>query len=179
MIRNILLGFLNYQSLTGYELDQTIENSTAHFWHAHHSQIYTTLRQMEKEGLLTSVFIKTEGQPDRRVYTITDAGKETLTKWLNQPMTEATPIKEDLLVRIFFSAKRDPNEVLAELRLQRRLHEEKLSTYQVIKNQIPHYPHQGLERDHIFWELTLDMGMRYEEMYLIWLENTIKMIEEK
>jgi DNA-binding PadR family transcriptional regulator len=179
MIRNILLGFLNYQPMTGYELDQAIESSTSHFWHAHHSQIYTTLRQMEKEGLVTSVYLKVEGQPDRRVYTITNTGKQSLEKWLDQPKTEVSAIKEDLLVRVFFSANRDPEDVLAELRLQRRLHDEKLAAYQTITGQMPDpHAHPGLERDRVFWGITLGLGMRYEEMYLAWLEDTIKTVEQ-
>ena len=178
MIKFILLGFLNYQPMTGYDLKLAIDSSTSHFWHAHHSQIYTTLRQMEKDLLVTSVYIKEESQPDRRVYTITEAGQQALAEWLDQSMTEATQIKEELLVRIFFSARRDPQEVLAELRLQRRLHEEKLAAYRRITEEIPH-EHAGadLQRDQIFWRATLELGMRYEEMYMGWLNDTLTMIE--
>jgi hypothetical protein len=41
-------------------------------------------------------------------------------------------------VRIFFSARRDPQEVLAELRLQRRMHQEKLAAYRRITEEVPH-----------------------------------------
>ena len=51
MIKYILLGLLNYQPMTGYDLKQTIDHSVSHFWHAYHSQIYTQLRQMEAERL--------------------------------------------------------------------------------------------------------------------------------
>jgi PadR family transcriptional regulator AphA len=173
VIKFILLGFLNYQPLTGYDLKQSIDSSTSHFWHAHHSQIYTTLRQMEQDQLVTSVYIKEESQPDRRVYTITEAGKQALTDWLRQSMTEATQIKEELLVRVFFSARRDPRDVMAELRLQRQLHQEKLAAYRQITQTPP-----GLERDQIFWKATLDLGTRYEEMYLGWLNDTIHLVEE-
>jgi PadR family transcriptional regulator AphA len=180
VIKFILLGFLNYRPLTGYDLKQSIDSSTTHFWHAHHSQIYTTLRQMEQDQLVTSVYIKEESQPDRRVYTITEAGKQTLTDWLRQSMTEATQIKEELLVRVFFSARRDPRDVLAELRLQLQLHQEKLAAYRQITKKVPELQQTspGLERDQIFWKATLDLGMRYEEMYLGWLNDTIQLMEE-
>lgn len=173
-----MLGFLNYQPMTGYELKQSIDSSTAHFWHAHHSQIYTTLRQMEQDMLVTSVFIKEESQPERRVYTITEAGTQALIEWLGQSMTEATQIKEELLVRVFFSARRDPQEVLAELRLQRQLHREKLAAYQQITLAMPEkYSFPELQRDQVFWHATLELGIRYEEMYLGWLNDTMKTIE--
>jgi DNA-binding PadR family transcriptional regulator len=178
VIKYILLGFLNYQPMTGYDLKQSIDNSTAHFWHAHHSQIYTTLRQMEQDKLVTSIIIKGESQPERRVYTITDAGKQALIEWLDQSMTEATQVKEELLVRIFFSARRDQQEVLAELRLQRQLHQEKLAAYRRIAETIPEkYDFPELQRDQIFWRATLELGMRYEEMYLGWLNDTMNTIE--
>jgi len=180
MIKFILLGFLNYQPLTGYELKQAIDQSTGHFWHAYHSQIYTMLRQMESEGLVTSELIQQEGQPERRVYTIQPVGQQALKDWLNQTQTEVSPIKEDLLVRLFFSGQRDPQMVLTELRLQDELHQAKLAAYHAIaehmaKDEVQNHP--ALKRDQQFWRLTLEMGMRYEEMYIGWLKSAIEKIE--
>ena len=178
MIQYILLGFLNYQPMTGYELKQAIDSSTAHFWHAHHSQIYTTLRQMEGDGLVSSEVLAQSGLPDRRVYTILPAGQQALQEWLNQTQTEVSPIKEELLVRLFFSGQRDPQLVLTELRLQDELHKAKLAAYHAIAGHMEKGDHPELKRDQRFWRMTLDMGIRYEEMYLAWLEASIKMIEE-
>jgi PadR family transcriptional regulator, regulatory protein AphA len=180
MIKYILLGFLNYQPMTGYEIKQTLDHSVSHFWHAYHSQIYTTLRQMEADALVVSEFIHTEGQPDRRVYSLTDVGRAELKAWLDQPLTEMSPIKEELILRLFFSAGRDKNSVLAELYLQRELHQKKLNEYHgieagEIEENAKTYPQ--LARDAKFWKMTLNMGMRYEEMYLGWLNQTIQEIE--
>ncbi len=176
MIKYILLGFLNYQSMTGYELKQAIDESTAHFWHAYHSQIYTILRQMEQDGLVTSQFHQEEGQPDRRVYTITELGKQAMKEWLDQTLTEMSPVKEELLVRLFFSAHRDAQLVLTELRLQCELHQKKLETYREITKHMARYA-PGLERDQVFWRMTLDLGIRYEEAYVAWLKDSIQKVE--
>ncbi len=178
MIKNILLGFLNYQPMTGYDLKQAIDHSTAHFWHAHHSQIYTTLRQMEQDGLVTSQFIYEEGQPNRRVYTITEAGKVELMNWLDQPMLEMSAIKEDFLVRMFFSGQREPEKIKNELKLQLALHQQKLETYHAIVDiDENEKSHPRLKRDATFWRATLEMGIRYEEMYIGWLQDTLQMME--
>jgi len=180
MIKYILLGFLNYQPMTGYDLKQTLDHSVSHFWHAYHSQIYTTLRQMEAEGLVVSEFVYAESQPDRRVYSLTDAGRAEFNAWLEQSLTEMSPIKEELAVRLFFSARRDPKSVLAELYLQRELHQKKLNEYRIMtkdaieKNAILA---PQLAQDAVFWRLTLNMGIGYEEMYLDWLNKTILQIE--
>jgi PadR family transcriptional regulator, regulatory protein AphA len=178
MIRYILLGFLNYQPMTGYDLKQSIDHSTAHFWHAHHSQIYTTLRQMEQDGLVSSQFFYEEGQPNRRVYTISDAGKADLKSWLDQPMLETSAIKEDFLVRIFFSGQREPEKIRTELNLQLELHQHLLETYHAIVDIDENeklFPH--LKRDAAFWRATLNMGMQYEEMYIRWLKDTLHMVD--
>jgi len=180
MIKYILLGFLNYQPMTGYEIKQTLDHSVSHFWHAYHSQIYTTLRQMEADALVVSEFIHGEGQPDRRVYSLTDAGRAEFTTWLDQALTEMSPVKEELILRLFFSARRDKNSVLAELYLQRELHQKKLNEYLgmtagEIEENAKSIPE--LARDAIFWKMTLNMGISYEKMYVEWLDRTIQEIE--
>jgi DNA-binding PadR family transcriptional regulator len=180
MIKYILLGFLSYQPMTGYDLKQTLDHSVSHFWHAYHSQIYTTLRQMEADGLVISKFIYTEGQPDRRVYSLTDAGRSEFSTWLDQSLTGMSPVKEELLVRVFFSAHRDKKSILSELYLQHELHQKKLNEYhsltaeftEINKDIIPQ-----LEPDTVFWRMTLNMGISFEEMYVTWLNQTIREIE--
>jgi PadR family transcriptional regulator, regulatory protein AphA len=179
MIKFILLGFLNYRPMTGYDLKQTIDQSSAHFWHAHHSQIYTTLRDMKDKGLVTSRLVQAGGGPDRRVYTVTSAGSDALNAWLDQPLTHPSPVKEELLVRLFFSARRDPQDVLAELRVQSARHRETASAYDELARCLPDQAPKelDLERDQKFWRLTLEMGLRYEAMYLAWLDHAIRTIE--
>jgi len=42
---------------------------------------YRTLRQMEKDGMVSSNWDTSEGGPARRVYSITDAGEAYLNYW--------------------------------------------------------------------------------------------------
>lgn len=180
MIKNILLGLLNYFPMTGYDMKQMIDESTAHFWHAHHSQIYTSLREMEKDGWVVSQFIKNEGQPDRRVYTITPEGQKILKEWLAKPMTGLPPIKDEFIVRVFFSAHRDKEEILSELFIQRQLHQQHLAEYGQLDMHIRQkiqIDHRGLLQDARFWKATLDMGKRYEQAYLDWISELIEMVE--
>ncbi|HRF96975.1 MAG TPA: PadR family transcriptional regulator, partial [Aggregatilineales bacterium] len=78
MLKYILLGGLSYMPLTGYQIKQFMENSTTHFWYAQTSQIYRTLDQLEKEGLVTSQIQEQHDKPDRRLYHITQNGRDAL-----------------------------------------------------------------------------------------------------
>ena len=51
MLKYVLLGFLNYTPMTGYELKQFMDESTANFWHAKQSQIYTTLKKTARRWI--------------------------------------------------------------------------------------------------------------------------------
>ena len=192
MLKYILLGFLNYQPMTGYDLKRLIDSSTGHFWHAYHSQIYTTLRKMEQDGLLTSVIDDSDEKLERRIYQITNLGQSILKQWLGKSLTQLPPSKDGLLVRLFFSGLRSPAEVLNELRFQRQLHQQQLEVYQQIKideyaaqspvnseftRQTPPENYIDFEREAKFWHMTLEFGLSYEKMYLNWLNETIAKLE--
>jgi PadR family transcriptional regulator, regulatory protein AphA len=178
MIDLILLGFLSYKPMTGYDIKREMDHSTTHFWHAHHSQIYTTLRRMEKEALLTSQMVMEEGQPNRRVYNITDEGKKKLQDWLDKPLTELDDYKCELLVKVFFSGFREDEDVLNELILQRKLHTQHLSVYQELDKFLEsHIKTHADPRMIIYSRFTLQMGLRYERMFIGWLDDTIEEIK--
>ncbi len=182
MLKYILLGFLNYQPMTGYDLKRSIDNSTGHFWHAYHSQIYTTLRKMEQDGLVTSVIDDNDEKLERRIYEITEQGQSELKQWLGKSLTQLPPSKDSLLVRLFFSGLRSPQEVLNELKFQRQLHQQQLETYQQIEPEAdPQSELEGssidFDREAKFWRMTLEFGLAYEKMYLNWLDETIARIE--
>jgi DNA-binding PadR family transcriptional regulator len=184
MLRFILLGFLNYLPLSGYQLKTLIDQSTGHFWHAYHSQIYTTLKALEDQGFVTSQTDEGDDRLKRRTYEITEAGRAELTAWLSKPMLETAQIKDELLVRVFFSGQRDQADVIDELRIQRRLHQQQLEAYmaiaadhllQVVTPEAP--PVANLEADSRMWTATLDYGIRYERMVLEWIDTLVNQLK--
>ena len=72
-LRNVILGYLE-QPASGYDIKQAFDRHLSHLWVAETSQIYGTLRTMEKDGLLSSAKQKSEKGPDRRVYSRTALG---------------------------------------------------------------------------------------------------------
>jgi DNA-binding PadR family transcriptional regulator len=180
MLKNILLGFLNYGPMTGYDLKSLMESSTMHFWHAYHSQIYTTLRKMEEEHLVESELEDGDHPLNKRVYCITPQGRAALQAWLQTAMVETSQVKEELLVRVFFSGDRDRRDVLAELEVQRQLHQRQLDTYLALRHaplSLADVPADLLERHGVFWAATLRFGIEYERLYLKWLDETIQMFQ--
>ncbi|WCL70465.1 helix-turn-helix transcriptional regulator [Lactiplantibacillus plantarum] len=46
----IILGLLNQQPLTGYDLTKAFDDEIGEFWQAQHSQIYPQLKRLEEQG---------------------------------------------------------------------------------------------------------------------------------
>ncbi len=181
MLQSILLGFLNYRPQTGYELKQLMDKSTSHFWHAKQSQIYTTLKKMEREGWITSRVETQKGRPDRVVYRITKSGLKTFESWVSNPIRELDLHKDALLVKLFFSARAGREALLTQLRLLRNLHQRKAQLYKtqtkkVIQEFVAKRP--DLKKDAFLWEATRRFGEQYEQMCLNWLEETITSVEK-
>lgn len=75
----VLLLMLREWSSYGYEL---MEKMTQFGLSAiNPGTFYRTLRQMEKDGMVSSSWDTSEGGPARRVYSITDAGEAYLKFW--------------------------------------------------------------------------------------------------
>ena len=71
-----ILGFLNYKPLSGYDLKKVFDTTVQHFWSADQSQIYRTLSRLTEQGWIQQEVIEQNDRPDRKVYHITDAGRE-------------------------------------------------------------------------------------------------------
>lgn len=182
MLKYVLLGFLSYFPATGYELKQSMDNSTQYFWNAKQSQVYRTLKQLESEGLLCSHVEAQDERPDRRVYQITDAGRADFNAWLQEPETEVPVKKDALLLKLFFSAPLSNEHLLSELRVQRERH---LREYEHLSQHVrQHLAAQKaqtedpmLARTLLLWEQVRRYGELYFEMYQRWLDETIGVLE--
>ncbi|MFD0689678.1 PadR family transcriptional regulator [Actinomadura fibrosa] len=83
-LRHALLATLDAGAMTGYELAKTFDQSANRVWHATHPQIYTELRKLERENLVVAQEEPrgTQGKATKRAYTVTEAGREELCRWV-------------------------------------------------------------------------------------------------
>lgn len=83
-VRTMCLGALSKEDASGYELQKNFkEGSFSHFLEASYSSIYPALTRLTEEGLVTCSEQVQEGRPDKKVYSITDAGRDTLKEALS------------------------------------------------------------------------------------------------
>ncbi len=81
-IRYALLGFLSWQPATGYELKKLLTEAVGFYWSGNNNQVYTSLVEMHREGLVKSEVQAQARYPARKVYTLTAAGQAALGAWV-------------------------------------------------------------------------------------------------
>jgi PadR family transcriptional regulator AphA len=173
-----ILGFLEYQPMTGYDLKKYIDQSIAHFWSGTQSHIYKALENLEKDRMVESQIIQQVGKPNRKQYQITDAGKSELRRWVSTPLPLEIH-REAWLVQVFF-AHGITNEELVNL-FEKRIEamRECCSRVHVTQENIDeNYKKVGIERLRELWQLTLDYGVDYYNSEITWLEKTLDRIRK-
>jgi PadR family transcriptional regulator AphA len=172
-----ILGFLNYHPYTGYDLKKIFDTSVQHFWPADQSQIYRTLARLMENGLVEMEKVPQEDRPDRKVYHITQAGRTELLRWLSGPPPLDQP-RSAPLIQVFFAGQLSDDEVLAKFEGFAAMMRAVLAQYEQVPAQIgPYQLEIDSPREHFFWLLTLENGMRMMRANLEWAESIIELIK--
>ena len=175
-LAHVILGLLHQEKRTGYDLKTSCFNHCiAHLWQADQAQIYRTLDKLEEQGWIHCTVEIQRDRPNRKVYTVTEAGQTELMRWLRSP--QPLPITRDpLLVQIHFAALL-PNETLIDL-LQRQLEarHQKMAECEAIVQASANVPLVARQRQ--MQQLAVDLAMRREQAYLDWLQGAIAQLQE-
>jgi DNA-binding PadR family transcriptional regulator len=105
---------------TPYELKQVLERSIQNFWPVPHTTFYAEPERLRTAGLL-SVEQETTGRR-RKVYRLTDEGREALDRWAATPQIAPPQVREEGVLKIFAGA--DPIPIM---RSRRDWHRAKLA----------------------------------------------------
>lgn len=155
-ISYVLLGALQSTGpATPYELKQRIGETIAFFWSFSHAQFYEEPSRLAAMGLLTEEQ-ETTGRR-RRTFAITDAGRDALRAWFDEPTTTRREIRDLGIVKLFFSDHAEPQQIEALVRQQTEVHTAILQDYLALRERYG-------ERDDIGNRpVTIEMGILFEE----------------
>lgn len=171
-LKHGLLGFLSEQEMSGYDLEKLVSSSIGYFWSAKISQVYRDLHAMEKAGWVQSYdFIQT-GRPNKKIFKITDAGKQEFENWLiRYDVTKDSEARIGILMRMFFAARRPKEETITILEQHRtncqRAWKKLLDINQELENSYT-------QADLIYSKTTLSYGEKYYQMQMEWCTETIE-----
>lgn len=84
-VRAALLALLAERAMHGYEMIQELDGRTGGVWRPSPGSVYPTLQMLEDEDLVTS-----EEQGGKRLFSLTDAGREAASAQTTAPWDEVT-----------------------------------------------------------------------------------------
>jgi DNA-binding PadR family transcriptional regulator len=154
----VILGMLAFGVDTGYEIKQLVDKSTRHFWAASYGQIYPELRRLEEQGLISGRPEPTGGR-ERRVYELTDAGRDALGDWLSSGEEPLYEVRDEGLLKLFFSDLA-PERRLEIVRAIRARMQRKLAQLEALGTPAKSGP-----------ELTLSLGTAVTKIYIDWCDE--------
>ena len=183
-LKHGLLGLLNYEPMTGYELDKLFNESLGYFWQAKGSQIYRELDAMEQSGWLTSERVIQDEKPNKRVYSITDNGKAEFMDWLLSPeadIEKSMQVRNAFLMRVFFAGETGKGLALKLLHSYREVCFVRIKEIDEVMAMSDEEMSAGggYEYALIYWRLTALFGEIISKARLEWVEKAITILENE
>ncbi|EGW39109.1 PadR family transcriptional regulator [Desulfosporosinus sp. OT] len=176
MLKYIILGLLEKQDLTGYDIKKVFEEEIGEFWKSKHSQIYPELKKLEEQRLIR---FKTEvvgTKLEKKYYTITEDGQAELMEWISSPTPEILATKNEFILKVYFIRDKKDKNIPKMFKEQIVLHQDKLEHLK-LRMQIV-FPSQKEKELNYGHYLILDHAIRREEGYLLWLREQHDNIEK-
>ncbi|WP_258725846.1 PadR family transcriptional regulator [Cellulomonas sp. NS3] len=116
----IVLGLLRARPRTGYDVRKWLGTYGRTIGYtAVPSQIYRQLARLEERGWAESVTDPRSSGPDGRLYSITDAGRDTFHEWATSEYEPVPrPMDPEFQVRMFFTQHLGPEALLRLVRTE-------------------------------------------------------------
>lgn len=157
------------EDLSGYDLAKQFDVSLGFFWSASHQQIYQQLKALSESGLLSVREISQSGKPDKRVYGLTDLGRDALAVWVGDE-TKRKPARDDLFVKLYNLSPNNYSRLFAEIESREQEHEQRLALYDKIRARGYEKPGQLSKRRQGMY-LALLAGIYQERAALQWCDE--------
>ena len=163
----VILGLLAGGPRSGYDVKAIVDRSTRFFWAASYGQIYPELRRLEREGLIAGEEVP-NGRRRRRVFRLTEEGREAFLGWLRGSET-TIELRDESLLRLFFADALPREQALELLEGRRRGHQWFLDTLRAIDAR------PGTDTP--FVDLVLRWGLAFNEWGAQWCTDELARLE--
>jgi PadR family transcriptional regulator, regulatory protein AphA len=87
---------------TSYDLKRALESSIENFWPVPHTTAYEEPARLAAAGYLTSR--QEEGGRRKRVYALTDTGRQALAEWAADPTVTPPQLRDEAVLKVFAGA---------------------------------------------------------------------------
>ncbi|MGG4142680.1 PadR family transcriptional regulator [Paenibacillus algorifonticola] len=170
-----VLGILSLGPHSGYDIKQHMEQSTSYFWNENYGQIYPSLAELLDRNDIEVEIIQQNGKPDKKLYRITEQGRQTLTGWLSQPMEHMVMLKKnELLLRVFFGSNSSPDTIIQHIQDHKRELAESLRVFEDLEAWLRNAEVE--DQNYTYWLITINYGKSHFKSLISWCDDSIKML---
>ena len=171
-LEHALLVSLSERPAAGLELARRFDRSIGFFWSATHQQIYKVLRRMEDDGWVTARVVEQSGRPEKREYSVTDAGRTALSAWIGTT-TPRPGFRSEIAVKMRGASYGDRAALLADIAELVADHRTRLEHYEAMCAR--DYPQpDGLAGHDLDAYLVLRGGIWQETFWISWLTEYLE-----
>ncbi|WP_410564829.1 PadR family transcriptional regulator [Amycolatopsis sp. cmx-4-61] len=180
-LRHALMAALLEGEASGYDLAKGFDASVANFWAATPQQLYRELDRMATDGLVQARVVHQERRPDKRLFSLTEAGRRAL-----HAFTAARPrpgvIRDELLVQVQAVDAGEGTAVRRALAERMARAEAKIAGYERLRTRLLDGRFEDdylAEAERVGPYLTLMRGLSFERENLRWCEHALKVLERR
>jgi DNA-binding PadR family transcriptional regulator len=180
-LRNAILATLLGGEASGYDLSKEFDASAANYWMATPQQLYKELETMQALGLITARVVEQDRRPNKRLYSLTEAGRTALREFTAHP-AKVTAIRDELLVMVQAVDAGDAEGVRSAIADRVTLARAKLARYDRMRARML----AGRTEDEYFAEaerigpyLTLMRGRSFEKENIRWGERVLAILQQR
>lgn len=170
-IKHALLGLLHDRALHGYELKSAYESHLAPQTRLNFGQVYSTLERLQRDGLVTNDRVVQAERPDRKMYSLTEAGRRELQAWLATPSTIDLDLRNHTFLKLMVARTLPHGDPLQVVQVERRACFERLHEYTQARAKA-----RGAD---LQTRLLLDLAVLRLEAFLKWLEHCEAALNEE
>ena len=179
--RYVLLGLLQEEELSGYEMKKNIDIRMSFFWQESFGQIYPELSKLLEEGLIDFSNTEAAGKIKREKikrekirYKITPKGEKALKQWM-EAENEKDTSRSEFLLKMFLSTDKNVEEMRKHIIQFKEQSEQKLELFNLFEVQL----NRDIEMHNNHKQIlcVLNLGMRQAKLYIDWSREILDGLE--
>ena len=168
-LRSAILGLLSWKPSSGYDLKRIISDSDIFYWSGNNNQIYKSLIELQKEGLVTYQVQLQESLPAKKIYSITEAGLSELHQSL-LAAPEVPELHKNFLIQLAWAEGLSDEEIMTLLEKYADEIANQLRMYQVQAAR-PGGPDRS-KREKYLWKRIIENLIATFQTELDWVRQT-------
>ncbi|THA68613.1 PadR family transcriptional regulator [Streptomyces sp. A0958] len=180
-LKYAILAALLEGEASGYDLAKVFDVSVANFWSATPQQLYRELDRLAEGGLIAARVVEQQRRPNKRVFTLTEAGRDALGAFTAEA-PRPTAIRDELLVMTRAVDIGDRDAVRASVEERMEWARAKLARYERLRERLLAGRDEAAfiaAAERIGPYLTLMRGRSFEEENLRWGQRVLEILDRR